>query len=57
MSVNDRMTGMTESEILKWEIALGLKKNKKKIGKGNKGGQNNSMVSGPIAQLVRAPDS
>ena len=38
MAVNDRMTGMTESEILKWETALGLKKNKKKIDKDNKSG-------------------
>ena len=57
MAVNDRMTGMTEKEILQWEIALGLKKDKKNNNKDKKSGQNNNISSGPIAQLVRAPDS
>ncbi len=36
MAVNDRMTGMTEKDLLKWEIALGLKKNKKESDKNQK---------------------
>ena len=38
MAVNDRMTGMTEKEILQWEIALGLKKDKKNNNKDKKSG-------------------
>ncbi len=38
MAVNDRMTGMTEKYLLKWEIALGLKKNKKESNKDKKAG-------------------
>ena len=38
MAVNDRMTAMTEEEVQKWEIVLGIKRAKKKDDKGKKTG-------------------